>query len=192
MFISIDRRENLEARHLQEMHKLRARIFKNKKEWDVSVIAEMEIDGYDALNPYYMIITNSVESSCVSGCWRILPTSGPNMLAHTFPILLHGSKAPCSEHIWELSRFAIEAPEKSTFSFSDVSTTAIRTLIEFAMNRGITQLVTVTTVGVEKMLIRLGLDLSRFGPSMRIGIENAVALKIELSEKTWLALNDAN
>ncbi|VVO11640.1 acyl-homoserine-lactone synthase [Pseudomonas simiae] len=189
MFISIDRRENFEAQHLQKMHTLRAKIFKNKKEWDVNIIAGMEIDGYDALNPYYMIITSSTAEPHVSGCWRILPTTGPNMLAHTFPVLLHGDEAPCSEHIWELSRFAIEAPKKSTFNFSDISTTAIRALVEFAMARNISQLVTVTTVGVEKMLIRLGLDLSRFGPSMKIGVEQAVALKVELNEHTWRALS---
>ncbi|MDE1167594.1 MAG: acyl-homoserine-lactone synthase [Pseudomonas sp.] len=103
--------------------------------------------------------------------------------------MLHGAPAPCSETVWELSRFAIEAPDKSAFNFSDVSTIAIRSIVEFAMNQGIKQFVTVTTVGVEKMLRRLGLDISRFGPSIKVGIENAVALNVELNAKTWAALN---
>lgn len=49
-------------------------------------------------------------------------------------------------------------------------------------------LVTVTTVGVEKMMIRAGLDVSRFGPHLKIGIERAVALRIELNAKTQIAL----
>jgi acyl homoserine lactone synthase len=191
MFISIDRRANLNTLHVQAMHKLRARIFKEKKEWEVSVIADMEIDGYDALNPYYMIMSHTDAETHVSGCWRILPTTGPNMLAHTFPELLHGAPAPCSERIWELSRFAIESPETCAFNFSDVSTVAIRSIVEFAMNQGVEQFVTVTTVGVEKMLRRLGLDISRFGPALRIGIENAIALKVELNDTTWAALNKA-
>ncbi|MDE1167595.1 MAG: acyl-homoserine-lactone synthase [Pseudomonas sp.] len=84
MYIAIDRRANLNTQHLKEMHKLRARIFKERKDWEVSVIAEMEIDGYDALDPYYMIMSHGDADTNVSGCWRILPTTGPNMLAHTF------------------------------------------------------------------------------------------------------------
>jgi len=43
-------------------------------------------------------------------------------------------------------------------------------------------------VGVEKMLRRLGLDLLRFGPPIKIGVEDAVALQINLNETTWGAL----
>jgi len=188
MRFSIDRRNNLNDHALQSMHVLRARVFKQKKAWDVSLIAGMEIDGYDALNPYYMIITQGAEQSYVCGCWRILPTVGPNMLAHTFPELLHGQPAPHSDRVWELSRFAIEVPEGGCFGFSHETAKAIHAIVDFAMSQHIEQFVTVTTVGVEKMLIRLGLDVSRFGPALQIGVERAVALRIELNEKTWQAL----
>ena len=188
MLFSIERRNNFNDNALHSMHSLRARIFKEKKAWDVSLIADMEIDGYDAFNPYYMIITSSAEQTYVCGCWRILPTTGPNMLAHTFPELLHGSLPPCADDIWELSRFAMEASEKSSFNFSNASAKAISTVVRFAMDQHIRQFVTVTTVGVEKMLRRLGLDLLRFGPPIKIGVEDAVALQINLNETTWGAL----
>jgi acyl homoserine lactone synthase len=47
----------------------------------------------------------------------------------------------------------------------------------------------VTTLGVEKLLRRKGLDISRFGPAMRIGVENAVALRIELNDTTRASLS---
>jgi len=188
MQFSIGRRTSLDADSLRSMHLLRARVFKQKKAWDVNLIAEMEIDGYDALDPYYMIITRSAEQTYVCGCWRILPTTGPNMLAHTFSELLYGQPAPCSERIWELSRFAIEVPEGGRFGFSNGTAEAIHAIVRFAMSRNVEQFVTVTTVGVEKMLIRLGLDISRFGPARQIGVERAVALRVELNDKTWQAL----
>ncbi len=188
MLFSIDRRNNLNDIALQSMHLLRARVFKEKKAWDVNLIAGMEIDGYDALNPYYMIITRGADDSFVCGCWRILPTTGPNMLAHTFPELLDGKPAPNSDRVWELSRFAIEVPEGGIFGFSDETAKAIHAIVNFAMSRQVEQFVTVTTVGIEKMLVRLGLDVSRFGPPRQIGVERAVALRIELNEKTWEAL----
>lgn len=191
MYISIERRADIQPQALNAMHQLRARIFKVRKMWDIPLIDDMEIDGYDALNPYYMIINRGPGQHYVCGCWRILPTTGPNMLAHTFPELLHGQPAPCSPTVWELSRFAIEMPDGNRFGFSQGTTRAIRAIAEFAVAQGIEQCVTVTTVGVEKMLCRLGLDMERFGPPLQIGVERAVALRIVLSSKTLLALRQA-
>lgn len=188
MLISIERRSNIKPQALNEMHKLRARIFRTRKKWDLPLINGMDIDGYDALDPYYMIINSDAEQSYVCGCWRILPTTGPNMLAHTFPELLGGQPAPFSESTWELSRFAIEAPNSSRFGFSQGTAQAIHAISNFAISRGVKQFVTVTTVGVEKMLNRLGLDVRRLGPAMQIGVEQAVALCIELNDKTMSKL----
>ncbi|MDU1801656.1 MAG: acyl-homoserine-lactone synthase LasI, partial [Pseudomonas aeruginosa] len=112
MIVQIGRREEFDKKLLGEMHKLRAQVFKERKGWDVSVIDEMEIDGYDALSPYYMLIQEDTPEAQVFGCWRILDTTGPYMLKNTFPELLHGKEAPCSPHIWELSRFAINSGQK--------------------------------------------------------------------------------
>lgn len=188
MDIAIDRRANFAATQLQQMHHLRARIFKDKKEWDVSLIAGMEIDGYDALDPYYMMLADEAQGQGVFGCWRLLPTLGPNMLADTFPELLGGNPAPRSAGTWELSRFAIEQSTSKTCAFSDRSLTAIRAVVDFGRAQGLEHFVTVTTVGVEKLLIRLGMDIRRLGPAQTIGIERAVALTIALNEKTTAAL----
>lgn len=186
MIVQIGRREEFDKKLLGEMHKLRAQVFKERKGWDVSVIDEMEIDGYDALSPYYMLIQEDTPEAQVFGCWRILDTTGPYMLKNTFPELLHGKEAPCSPHIWELSRFAINSGQKGSLGFSDCTLEAMRALARYSLQNDIQTLVTVTTVGVEKMMIRAGLDVSRFGPHLKIGIERAVALRIELNAKTQI------
>lgn len=84
MIVQIGRREEFDKKLLGEMHKLRAQVFKERKGWDVSVIDEMEIDGYDALSPYYMLIQEDTPEAQVFGCWRILDTTGPYMLKNTF------------------------------------------------------------------------------------------------------------
>ncbi|MDI2461080.1 DTW domain-containing protein [Pseudomonas aeruginosa] len=142
----------------------------------------------DALSPYYMLIQEDTPEAQVFGCWRILDTTGPYMLKNTFPELLHGKEAPCSPHIWELSRFAINSGQKGSLGFSDCTLEAMRALARYSLQNDIQTLVTVTTVGVEKMMIRAGLDVSRFGPHLKIGIERAVALRIELNAKTQIAL----
>jgi hypothetical protein len=93
MFIEIARREHLNTQRLDEMHQLRAHIFKDIKKWDVCVIDNKEIDEYDSLNPYYLLISKNPEDEVI-GCWRILDTVGPSMLKDTFHELLHGKPAP--------------------------------------------------------------------------------------------------
>lgn len=52
---------------------------------------------------------------------------------------------------------------------------------------GITHYVAVTTTAIERLLRRAGVVTTRFGPPIRIGVENAVALYVDI-EKTHAAL----
>ncbi|HVE05909.1 MAG TPA: acyl-homoserine-lactone synthase [Paraburkholderia sp.] len=173
---------------IHEMYRLRARVFHGRMGWDIPIIAGMEVDGYDALGPHYMLIQDMAMK--VRGCWRLMPTEGPNMLRDTFPQLLHGKAAPVGRHIWELSRFAIETdPEnEQTFGFADVTMLAIQELVTFADRMGITRYVTVTTTPIERLLRRTGIEISRLGAPLQIGVERAVALDIAVSEQTRNAL----
>ena len=87
------------------MHRLRGRVFKDRLDWDVSVCDGLEIDQYDTFQPTYLL---ALEQSDVVGCVRLLPTTGRNMLADTFPVLLDGNPAPSATRIWESSRFCID------------------------------------------------------------------------------------
>jgi acyl homoserine lactone synthase len=184
--IQIGTRQEFDNNDITEMFRLRARVFRDRMGWDIPTIAGMEVDGYDALGPYYMVIKDSAGRVC--GCWRMMPTEGPNMLRDTFSQLLEDKSAPAGRHIWELSRFAIESSNEHAFGFADLTTQAIRSAISFADRMGISQYVTVTTTPIERMLRRTGMELSRLGPPQRIGVENAVALKIAMSQQTHVAM----
>ena len=180
--IKIASRKEFDSADLWEMHRLRTKVFKDKMGWDVPVLGGMEIDGYDALNPYYMMIRDPAKGLC--GCWRALPTEGPYMLKDTFPELLHGHPAPEDPKIWELSRFAIEADGPQGVGFSGISLEAAREIIRFGYKMGVERYVTVTTTSIERMMKRMGLTITRFGPPLRIGVENAVAIYIDLGNET--------
>jgi len=126
----------------------------------------------------------------VLGCWRLLPTMGPNMLKDTFPQLLHGQRAPQQPDVWELSRFAVTVPkyESAGFGFSEIPIKMMRTLFDFARINGIARYVTVTTVAVERLIRRLGVNVSRLGPPIKIGRVMTVACYIEIDEITEFAL----
>jgi len=184
--IRIGLRQEFDNEDINEMYRLRARVFRDRMGWDIPTIAGMEIDGYDALGPHYMLIQDG--SGKVRGCWRLMPTEGPNMLRDTFPQLLHGDAAPAGRHIWELSRFAIESGNDHAFGFADVTMHAIHSLVSFADRVGISRYVTVTTTPIERLLRRTGIEVSRLGAPVRIGVENAVALEIAVSAQTRNAL----
>jgi acyl homoserine lactone synthase len=184
--IRIGLRQAFDNDDINDMYRLRARIFRDRMGWDIPTIAGMEVDGYDALGPHYMLIQEP--SGRVRGCWRLMPTEGPNMLRDTFPTLLGGERAPAGRHIWELSRFAIESDNEQAFGFAELTTQAIRAAISFADRMGITRYVTVTTTPIERMLRRTGMEISRLGAPQRIGVENAVALDIAMSAQTHAAM----
>lgn len=92
-------------RLIDEMHKLRRNVFHERLQWQVSVINRWEIDGYDALNPLYVVVMDDDER--VIGGLRLLPTTGFNMLNDTFRELLPDGEPFSSPFIWESSRFTV-------------------------------------------------------------------------------------
>jgi acyl homoserine lactone synthase len=185
--IQIGQRRHFNAVDLRAIHVLRAKVFKERLGWDIPVLAGMEIDGYDALEPHYMVIRN--EKNMVCGCWRMMPTDGPYMLKDTFPELLNGAAAPEHGRIWELSRFAIETEGDSNFGFAERAMEAMRGIVAFADEHGIDKYVTVTTIAVERLLRHAGVEITRMGPPLRIGVERAIALEIHLGTQTRQALS---
>ena len=89
-------------------------MFKERLDWDVSVSDGLEIDQYDTFKPTYLL---ALEQRDVVGCVRLLPTTGRNMLADTFPVLLDGHAAPKATRIWESSRFCVDT--KSVVATAD-------------------------------------------------------------------------
>jgi acyl homoserine lactone synthase len=183
--IRIAARREFKSKDLWEMHTLRAKVFKGRLGWEVPVLSGMEIDGYDALEPLYMMMREP--GGALRGCWRLLPTEGPYMLKDSFAQLLRGEAAPHGERIWELSRFAVETKGRAGFGFSEVTMESVAATIRYGHEAGIERYVTVTTAAIERLLRRAGVVTMRLAPPLAIGIETAVALFVEV-EPTWEAL----
>ncbi|MDB5917118.1 MAG: acyl-homoserine-lactone synthase [Massilia sp.] len=179
MQIQIAARKDFKSLDLWEMHKLRAKVFKDRLGWEVPVLSGMEIDGYDALDPYYMMIREP-GANTLRGCWRLLPTEGPYMLKDSFAELLHGEQAPRNPRIWELSRFAIETDCDSRYKVSQITMESFAAMTEYGRRNGIDRFVTVTTTSLERLVTRAGFVTERLGPPVQIGIEQAVALYIDV------------
>jgi acyl homoserine lactone synthase len=186
MQIQIAARKDFKSLDLWEMHTLRAKVFKDRLGWEVPVLSGMEIDGYDALEPMYMMIREPGKGT-LRGCWRLLPTEGPYMLKDSFSELLHGEQAPQNARIWELSRFAIETDCDSRFGLSEITMESFAEMVRYGRRNGIDRYITVTTTSLERLVRRAGVVTTRMGPPVQIGIEKAVALFVDV-EATYEAL----
>ena len=171
------------------MHRLRYRVFRDRLNWDVSVSGDMEIDAYDALKPTYIVAVD--ENGAVAGCARLLPTTGPTMLANTFPALLGSTPCPRSHTIFESSRFCVDTScETVTEGAGAAASTGIREttfsllagILEWGLVNGQDAVVTVTDVRFERILKRAGWPLERFAPPMQIGSTKALAGQLPISQ----------
>ncbi len=180
------------AHELSEMHRLRYRIFKERLGWDVEFSGDMEIDGFDACRPVYLL--QKADGGRIQGCVRLLPTTGPTMLRDTFPALMDGQPAPASETIWESSRFGIDLPadhKKAAGGIASATYELFAGMIEFGLMQQFIDIVTVTDVRMERILQRVGWPLRRLGRPRSIGNTVAVAGYLSVSREALAHLSQA-
>ena len=157
------------------MHRLRGRVFKEWLDWDVSVSGGLEIDQYDTYRPTYLL---ALEQGEVVGSVRLLPTTGPNMLADTFPVLLDGHAAPKAARIWESSRFCVDTKNVATTAengLREATFLLFAAMIEWGQQCDLQAIATVTDLRMERILRRAGWHLDRLGTPRQIGATKAVA-----------------
>jgi acyl homoserine lactone synthase len=94
-------------RLMDEMFKLRARVFRDRMKWDVQVTDGRERDRYDDEAPVYLIYANDA-SRAIKGSLRLLPTTGPTVLADFFSDTLPDASHLSAPTIWECTRFCVD------------------------------------------------------------------------------------
>ena len=96
----------------RSMFQDRACQFRDRLGWPVEVDAQgQERDGYDALDPLYVIWQNA--DGRHGGSMRFLPTTGPTMVNDHFTHVLGGGTV-VSPLIWECTRFCLSRDAGST------------------------------------------------------------------------------
>jgi acyl homoserine lactone synthase len=92
---------------MDEMFRLRARVFGDRLGWDVRVADGKERDKYDDEGPVYLVYADD-EARKVKGCLRLLPTTGPTVLADFFSDTLPEAVHLTAPTIWECTRFCLD------------------------------------------------------------------------------------
>lgn len=143
---------------LDEMYRLRKRVFHDRLGWDVEITDGMEIDLFDTLDPSY-IVSVDTEGNVV-GCVRQLQTTGPHMLSDVFSSILDGEPPLRSSRVWEATRFCVDTQQLSggrgRNSISYVTSEIMIAAIELAMSAGVTDAIAVVDPIMNRVLHRSG------------------------------------
>lgn len=127
---------------VDEMFRLRARVFSEKLGWEVEVADGMERDLYDDLNPVYLIHLD--KAGKIRGSMRLLPTTGRTLLYDVFSETVPDAACMVAPGIWECSRFCIDEELVSIRSRSEAlqeSALMLAAVGELGLQRGITAIV---------------------------------------------------
>ena len=173
------------------MHRLRRRVFGDRLDWKVSVSDGLESDQYDALTPTYLL---GVDRREVVGCVRLLPTTGPNMLADTFPVLLNGRAAPKNAKIWESSRFCVDTQNVTAAAENGLKQATFllfAAMVEWGQQHALQAIATVTDLRMERILRRAGWQLDRLGEPRQIGDTKAIAGLLPVTDDALRAIRAA-
>ncbi|MBD8665721.1 GNAT family N-acetyltransferase [Rhizobium sp. CFBP 8752] len=161
---------------LRQMHRLRAAVFGERLEWDVSITEAGERDEYDDLDPTYILAVTGDER--VVGCARLLPALGPTMLEQTFPQLLASGSLGASAGMVESSRFCVDttlAAGRGGGQLHLATLTMFAGIIDWSMANGYDEIVTATDLRFERILNRASWPMKRLGDPVAIGNTVAIA-----------------
>jgi N-acyl-L-homoserine lactone synthetase len=150
---------------LDQMHLLRGSQFFDRRKWRVTVENGRERDAFDDLEPLYCVVSDGHGKLLAST--RVLMTMGPHMLADVFPDVMGGEEPLRHPLAWEVSRFCVDtksAKETSSDGVNTVTRELLHCLFTAAHKSGITDLVAVHDVFMERILKRAGCEMSRLGP----------------------------
>jgi len=176
-----------------QMHEIRKRTFHDRLNWQVKTLRSWEIDEFDALDPLYLVSIGP--NGAVRGSLRLLPTTGPNMLADVFPELLPDGTRIESATIWESSRFSVDqeaAAERSENLLNRVTGELLIGIVEVGLLVGLTEVVSVYDALFSRILKRADCAAELIGKPARIGTVMGYAALFEISDRMLQNLRKAS
>lgn len=169
----------------QSLAAYRHKIFIEKLGWQLPVEAGRERDQFDGEDTIYVL--NRQAGGAICGCARLLPTTRPYLLSEVFPHLLAGAEVPRSPEVWELSRFSSDGLGAGVFgadAMAENTRTLLRAVVKTAMAQGARRLITVSPLGIDRILRRMGVNARFAAPPQRVDGKPVFACWIELDRKT--------
>ena len=159
------------ANLMDEMFRLRARVFRDRLGWDVQVTDGKERDKYDDESPVYLVYTDDAARD-VKGSLRLLPTTGPTVLADFFSDTLPDAAHLSAPTIWECTRFCLDDKIQGSGQREEllcVSGALIAGLGEIGIKAGIESILGNFDATMLRVYRRIGCEVEVLGSTLRYG-----------------------
>ncbi|WP_297462640.1 acyl-homoserine-lactone synthase [Ferrovum sp.] len=160
----------------------RHQVFVERLGWPLHTENGMESDQFDRPDTVYVVAQDA--HGHITGCARLLPTTGAYLLGEVFPQLLNGLPPPCAPEVWELSRFAAVDLNSQNTPYGQFSASVAHKLLKesivCATEHGAKRVIAVTSVAVERLLSRSGFHSHRAGLPMIADKQPIIACWIDV------------
>ena len=171
---------------LDQMFRLRARVFGERLGWDVEIRDGRERDRFDDLDPVYFIGLDAQDR--VISCVRGLQTTGPHMLADVFNDILCGEPPLRSPNIWEATRFCVDTErlgaKGGVAGISQATCALTIASIEYLRDAGITDAIAVVDPVFDRVMRRVGNGAYDYlGKTVQMGKARAMAGLLDCTDE---------
>ena len=156
---------------MEQMFRLRASVFHDHLKWDVEVVEGRERDKYDGEGPVYIIYTDD-DARIVKGSLRLLPTTGPTVLADFFSDTLPAGVQISAPTTWECTRFCLNDRVLHAGNRSDMVYACVTLLValgKVAINAGIETILGNFDSAMLKLYRHVGCEVDVLGSTLRFG-----------------------
>lgn len=132
---------------LADMYRLRGRVFGPRSALSAAPLT----DDFDQLNPAYLVHLDA--RGRLTGCLRLLQTTGPHMLSDALSEVMAGDAPLRSARLWEVSQFCVDptAPQATR-----VANTLMTAALEYARRAGVLDLVVLMESNLDQRLCGTG------------------------------------
>jgi acyl homoserine lactone synthase len=164
------------------MHEFRLDVFVGRLGWDLPLENGVEQDEYDTPDAKYVVVCDSGDR--VTACARLLPTIRSYMLPELFPQLLGDVPTPRAADTWELSRFATNVRgnrEGRVMSLAKPTLDLLELVLDYARKHGVKRLLFVTSIGIERLMLRAGVAAHRLAAPAMVDGNLCVALVLDVT-----------
>lgn len=179
---------------LDDMFRLRARVFAGRLGWDVQITDGMEKDAFDALDPVYLVGLDADDR--VISCVRLLQTSGPHMLADVFSDILQGQPPLRAPDLWESTRFCVDTERLDTSargpgSVARATSELMSATLDYARSCGISDIITVIDPIMNRVLKRSdNAPCGYVGATVQMGKTKALAALLDCTPERIARVRD--
>ena len=171
---------------LDQMFRLRKKVFADILGWNVPVIGPFERDSYDSLCPAYLVWCDETRTRLYGGM-RLMPTTGPTLLYDVFRATFPQAANLVAPGIWEGTRMCIDE-EAIADDFPEVDagrafSMLLLALCECALDHGIHTMISNYEPHLKRVYKRAGAEVDELGRADGYGKYPVCCGAFEVSER---------